>query len=79
MSGVRSRGPVIGVHPLSSRAKNLFVPLMMRWAISADKSALGAIHLVRTHKFPDFRPPTPPVRTYYDVTMETIHWRTQSA
>ena len=40
MSGVPSRGPMIGVSPLSSRAKNLFVPLMMRWAISADKSAL---------------------------------------
>ena len=37
----------------------------------------GVIHLVRAHKFPDFRPPTPPppgpVRTYYDVTMETIY------
>ena len=54
--------------------------------IHTDTSALlirlGAIHLVRTHKFPDFRQPPPPpplVHTYYDVTMETIHWRTQSA
>ena len=43
MSGVPSRGPMIGVSPLSSRAKNLFVPLMMRWAISADKSALISV------------------------------------
>ena len=47
-------------------------------AISWDL-LLGAIHLLRTHKFSDFRtthPPTYPVRTNYDVIMTTIHMRT---
>ena len=56
---------------------------LLRASLGVEKAGtfiiIGAIHLVRTHKFPDFRPPTPPVRTYYDVTIETIHWRTQSA
>ena len=39
----------------------------------------GAIHLLHTHKFQDFRPPHPPVRTDYDVTMTKIHWRTHGA